>query len=467
MRRSIKSLALGVSLLMAGAGAAQAELVTFQVTATIDSVDDQGYLLGGSIQAGDQITGTYIIDTATPDEDPSVEYARYRHNAAPGIGFDLSAGGHRFATAPTSNEFAVEIADASWGDRHGVVSFTDNEPLANGTRVDGIMIDLYDSSGTANTSTALLSTAPSLAAFNEKKLFIDGAAPDYTNWFHIDATVTSITGGGTGQATGPVTHQVKAVIEYIYDPNNKLSNVATGDVITANYTFDPATPDMDPAVEYGHYVHAQVPGFGFEVTLGADLIKTDSAAAEFTVHLENSYSDFRDVVSFGSHTPLSTGATVDFIGVHLFDPSGTALQSAELTAEVPALTTFQELKMDIGGPEFSVYARVIAIETLDNTPVILSPAAGTYDRFQEFDGAFIFDPGVHPAHIGGSVNGMDVTPFFEGCMPGAPNEVDRFTLVCPGLSGLLMPGANQLSVDVELDDGTVYQDTFTYEILGY
>ena len=50
----------------------QAEMVTFEVTAAVKNVYDPAGVLGGTIQAGDTITGTYTFDTATPDSNSLV-----------------------------------------------------------------------------------------------------------------------------------------------------------------------------------------------------------------------------------------------------------------------------------------------------------------------------------------------------------------------------------------------------------
>ena len=59
---------------------AVAEPVSFEISATVYNVGDMGNSLEGSVIPGDKITGTYTIDPATPDSDPSPEYGHYLHN---------------------------------------------------------------------------------------------------------------------------------------------------------------------------------------------------------------------------------------------------------------------------------------------------------------------------------------------------------------------------------------------------
>ena len=72
---------------------AHAEQVSFEISATVYNVDDIGNSLGSSVTPGDIITGTYTLDLATPDSDPSPEYGHYPHNTAQSnpvsVGFDL------------------------------------------------------------------------------------------------------------------------------------------------------------------------------------------------------------------------------------------------------------------------------------------------------------------------------------------------------------------------------------------
>ncbi len=162
--------------------AAEGALVTIQIEAVVDSVQDEGNYLEGKIQVGDIITGWYTYDssvTRLPGE-------RYRLDSPP-CGVFLSGGGFDFQTDPSSVYFEMGIGnDLSWGDTYYFISFT-NLSLSNGTPVDYIFWQLDDPTGNALSSDALPTTAPVLGDWQS----LYGLAISADRMWGIDATVTS------------------------------------------------------------------------------------------------------------------------------------------------------------------------------------------------------------------------------------------------------------------------------------
>jgi hypothetical protein len=169
---------------------ARATLITIQIEAVVDTVNDSGNYLEGQISPGDIITGYYTYESTTPDTNPIPQVADYLHYATP-CGISLTVGDFGFKTDPANVDFLVEIINnyTSGGlhDSYIVMSYN-NLPLSNGTSVDTIAWYLRDSSATALSSTELPTTAPVLENWQSGNLLrLYGERARYI----IDAHVTS------------------------------------------------------------------------------------------------------------------------------------------------------------------------------------------------------------------------------------------------------------------------------------
>lgn len=192
MRRKREMILLGItvlSMLLLWPPGAQAALVTIQIEAVVDSVQDEGNYLEGKIGVGDIITGWYRYDSSTPDTNPSPNVGDYEHFVSP-YGIFLSVGGFDFETDPANMNFLVEIInDSISGGLHDsyIVRSYGNLPLSNGASVDHISWILTDSSAGALSSDALPTTAPILDEWQSVYgLRLHGERARYG----IDATVT-------------------------------------------------------------------------------------------------------------------------------------------------------------------------------------------------------------------------------------------------------------------------------------
>jgi hypothetical protein len=63
--------------------AASDSTVTIALTATVETVEDPQNILGGAIQPGDTVTGTYTYNSAASDTNPSPNIGEYWHTTAP------------------------------------------------------------------------------------------------------------------------------------------------------------------------------------------------------------------------------------------------------------------------------------------------------------------------------------------------------------------------------------------------
>ncbi len=98
-------------------------------------------------------------------------------------------------------------------------------------------------------------------------------------------------------------------------------------------------------------------------------------------------------------------------------------------------------------------------------PLYLFPASGHLARTTGFDLTLYLNTGAATL-VSGSVtlNGTDVTSAFLGCVRPGTLVGGGQTFRCPVAGGLLAPGANFLSVIVNLSDGTSVGNTATWNV---
>ena len=173
---------------------AAAETISIAITAEVAEVSDPGGYLGGAINVGDVITGTYVYESTTPDTNSLPTVGDYWHTTAP-FGITLNAGGLVFRTNPSNVNFLVEIVND-----HGVPamdayllrSYTNIfDRSVPGERENHIAWQLDGPTLNAISSEALPTVAPVLADWQSIfGLTIESRASN-TSEFFIRAHVTS------------------------------------------------------------------------------------------------------------------------------------------------------------------------------------------------------------------------------------------------------------------------------------
>lgn len=465
------------------AGTVAAELATYEIAATVYEVYDPNNVLQGAIYVGHTISGTYTFDLSAPDEDPTPEYARYNQFNAPG--FDLLINNQTIRSDNTFPGHMHEIYIGNSSTDYFHAGSWGNSALSNGAMVSDIAIDLYDPNGLALNSASLSATAPDINTFAYKDLFLSGNNSTYDN-FNVVAKIDSLKKQSPGNTNSDiVTFAVKAIVKDVYDPAGALNgSVNVGDVVDGSYTFNMTTPDGEPSPEIGRYIHRPGSGqYGFDLYLGGSSFKTDVNSVEFVLDLYNGTPspDHYGAFSFGANQPLPNGATVEDIGLHLYDDSGSMLSSTQLSNTPPVFSgsnyNYNEIYIwgmhPNGGEMYSIVAQVQEIKVTDAEQpslVALSPASGIFDRAQRFDLAIIFQANLAPPmdlHV--VINGYDETPSLYDCFPSAPNNQNRISLVCPDyaqrIGTILHPGINRLDFRFTLGDGTIVNQSVDWEML--
>lgn len=197
-------------------GKAMAYPIIIDIEAVVRDLSDVGDLLGGAIEAGSFITGSYTYESTAPDDNDYPGVSDYWHSASP-YGITLNSGSHTFATDPASVQFLVEIINNHYSgyDNYLLHSYQ-NLGLPGGIEVDHISWQLEDPGMTALSSDELPSGAPILFDWLQPSpyaLTINGGIPDTASGgmgyyppgreFFIRADVTSAT-LRTGSTAVPV-----------------------------------------------------------------------------------------------------------------------------------------------------------------------------------------------------------------------------------------------------------------------
>jgi hypothetical protein len=170
----------------------EAALITIEIEAVVDFVEDDGNYLEGKIKPGDIISGFYVYESTTPDSSPLDPVQGNYWNYAPPAGIALTVDGFNFMTDPFNIEFRVVIRNntPSGNDIYGVESFN-NLPLSNGTLVGGILWSMRDGTGSALSSDALPTTAPALDDWQDNILNFGGGtrASGYGIMGHVTSAI--------------------------------------------------------------------------------------------------------------------------------------------------------------------------------------------------------------------------------------------------------------------------------------
>jgi hypothetical protein len=336
---------------------ATAEVVTVRLTATVNAVQEQGGGLGGAVQVGDTITGTYTYDLTTPDSEPDPSTGVYRHNVAP-YGMTLKVNELTFQTNYDEVDFRIRTKDGEdWeADAYWVRSLVN---LTNLAGADGVVIVwlLSDSSGSALSSTALPATPPNLANWDENYLIIEG------NFGNIQATVTeAVLSVPTVRA---VTTRLTATVTSISDPRGGALGgaVHVGDTITGTYTYDLNAPDTHPDLSLGVYRHHSAP-FGMNLKVNGITFRTDPDAVDFGITVANDRSG-QDAYTLWSRPNLTdlAGAEIISLAWYLYDSSATALSSIALPFSPPNLTDWDTNFLWIEGSYSGEYFWIAATVT--------------------------------------------------------------------------------------------------------
>ena len=198
----MKRAAFGLLALLT-AGLAHAVPITFAFTGVVSQdplldPSDPSDPFGGSIAAGTLFSGSYTFESTTPDGDASASGGSY--TSSPGS-LSVTIGGNVFAAFDLLN---IGVGNNFSGSDFYTVFAQD----ITGADTFDLSLTLQDTNGTAFVGAALLTDAPSFAAFELATLFLEGSFSG--NQVQIQGDLASLTctagcepGGGGGGGPGP------------------------------------------------------------------------------------------------------------------------------------------------------------------------------------------------------------------------------------------------------------------------
>jgi hypothetical protein len=167
--------------------AVSAALTTVQFKAKVILVDDEG-VINGRVRVGEPVQGSYSYDPSLPDLEPSPNVGLYQADSNAGI--TITTKQFVFQSDPQNPDFRVIVGNDNPGDSFAVQSFHVLSP-ADGVRVESISWVMSDPTGTALSSDALLTAAPTVADFTQQQgLDIHGDSGSSGEQFTIRLLVT-------------------------------------------------------------------------------------------------------------------------------------------------------------------------------------------------------------------------------------------------------------------------------------
>lgn len=287
------------------------------------------------------------------------------------------------------------------------------------------------------------------------------------------ASVFSVGSASAAQLTVYLTGHVTSV----YDSAGMLGGqLAVGQTLTGQYTYDTSVPDHDSSWNYGDYPQGNWQG-SVRLSVGSTVFESDPTAPywgyEVVVHPPDQpgYQGFIRLLTSG-YKPLANGAPVNDVQINFDDYPGDTPSSDALPTSAPDLSKFGQPTINVTGYNgTSSYNVVFAIDSVSAMPPpdggwVVSPAAGRFSRLQRFDAALLLPPGSQIQSMQASVGGAPVPFYYPGsCSLTPPNSKGQPTIVCPDAPYRLPDGVSHIDWSVQLTDGTILDKAVDWELI--
>jgi hypothetical protein len=156
---------------------------------------------------------------------------------------------------------------------------------------------------------------------------------------------------GSAASADSVTFKIQATVDHIHDPDHVLAQrIRLGDTFSGTYSFDTNVSDTASSPLYGFYNQSNNNLSGFELrikTLSAQAIKTRNTDFH-SINTWNDQSDFYYVEN-KMYSPIGDGLAITFIGLEVFDVSGQALYTDQLTHNPPSISFARDKNILVSG----------------------------------------------------------------------------------------------------------------------
>lgn len=166
----------GLLLSALASGPASAEQVRVRVTARVSGINDANNWLAGKVVLGQRVNGLYVYNTNTPNQsqfpDSSGLYRPYANEAR----IRFAVGSLVFESKQPTQGIDIQVVPQTFGMGQFMINSRENKPLADGTGVNGIFMQLAGR-GNVTESVALPNVAPNLQHYLPKEVIIDAFSP--------------------------------------------------------------------------------------------------------------------------------------------------------------------------------------------------------------------------------------------------------------------------------------------------
>lgn len=451
------------------ASGVQAESVTVTLSAVVNGIYDPAGVIGDTIPVGSEISGTYIYETTTPDQDPSVELGFYPHAAGNGY-LNLVVGPYQIQTNTTlDNAFEMYIED-EFSPGYEVYSVKSYQLLPdNGATFYYASLDLAALDAFVLQSSELTATLPDYHNFTMlKSVHVEGIKDGEI--FYINADLVGLTSDSQNQAVEPVVqegryeYRANAVVTYIDDPAGVLSGkVDINSAITAGFVYDMATPNSSSFPEEGTYLHT--PGTGEVSVAFSDVsLSTDPTAMTPEVRVIDADTSNWNHMGILGHSVISNNTMITAYNVGIFfDGPSAALNSIEMPAGTLSLQDWYDARVVVSGEGWGFDAVITSLELIKVPVFEVFPPAGTVHPLQHFDMAFRVNNQAIVTGINGMNNDQDISYYLSGCAVLPKFDLTQ-SIVCPDTTSILMPGDNAIQFELMLEDGSVLDTSVSWEV---
>ncbi|MDH5545027.1 MAG: hypothetical protein OEZ43_05505 [Gammaproteobacteria bacterium] len=470
-RKSIFFLIIGSVL----SASAFAEKVDVAYGGSIVNIYDP-YGVVSNITLGEQVYGSYKIDTLTQDSDPTIGVGRYVH-ASEDESMVVNIGGMKFSSSALDGVgLEVNIQDEVWAPNDESYYVMSWSPMTNGDiTIDGVNVNMYGVVGGALDSELLTAQVPDIQKFDLiRSVFISGSRNG--EWFSIELSLDMLQSSvipGVDPVPPPATlgqyvYRVVAQVSDMWQSGSTMvtNNVSIGDTIELFYTIDTniaGVQDVNTPPLMTMFDHPAGKG-AIEVKANNWSAITDKITAMTFVDNNYGISNFH-IYSETNIKNTNSFMDIGFMSIDLMVNQGQQLFSdgSYMITDPILLNSFTDKNVYLSGKDWSwtVMSNIVSIELVSRGVISVVPSDGNIHHLQRFDAAIYVEGLLPVTSISGQLNGVDVSNYLQACVILPYKEKDSVA-VCPDMHQLLAPGENRLDLHFGLSDLSVESTTVNW-----
>lgn len=444
---------------------AYSEQVRVNVNGTITNIYDPSGVIS-DLHIGEAISGNYVYDTNTVDQEPSPEYGFYLHETGTGsIAFDFgnySVSSQTSATSPL--EMFLHNSNTSYTGDEYFVRIGDVEGTGD-LLINDVALFMHSTPSSSPLSSDDLTTEiPNPSLFDAgREIHINGSKNG--SYFTVQGTIDTLTSDNAFINT-KYRYRVTARVNHVNDQGG-IMQTNVGDTITATYSIDTTTPGV-PSHYDTRYIHT--PGSGnIEIEVGAVSFYTEQYAntPEVIVHNDTDYGF--DLVVILSDAWSSSDPNINLMHADVaFHGDPNTISSNDIPTEFN-LENWENKHLSLSGNGYSpwtIYADIIDIELLEpEEPLSIVPGDTKIHQTQQFDAAFWLKSMMPITSITGTLNGTSITSYLYTMCDIHFTPSQEQVLVCRDTNNILIPGINTLIINITLEDSSIVTKKVVWSML--